>query len=241
MALTLNKIEHDAPELLPTAEKTALSLEKRNLTGLTAAVALVLDYSGSMGDLYRDGSVQELAEKVLAVATQLDDDGEIDIYIFESKAHYLGTLNLANFRDGIKALTQGYRMGTTDYAGAINLVTERSSGAKKKGLFGKKSSGPIANPVLALFVTDGVPDNEGAAKKALIEASFKPVFWQFVSLGGKIPFLDGLDNLAGRDVDNASYLNVPFVATLDDDTLLDVLLSEYPGWVADQRQRGAIQ
>jgi hypothetical protein len=242
MGLSLDKVGDEAPELLPTAEATKITLEKRNLDGLTASVALVLDYSGSMGRLYTSGAVQAFSEKVLAIATQLDDDGEIDIYIFASKADYLGTLNLANFRTGIADLTRGYRMGTTDYAGVIDLVTSRNSSAPKRSLFGRpKPTGPAANPVLALFVTDGQPDSQAAAEKSLTASSFHPIFWKFLSIGPKISFLERLDALTGRDVDNASYSAVSSIAGLKDADLLDMLLDEYPTWVAEQRQRGAIQ
>lgn len=241
MGLNLTKIEQDAPELLPVAQRTKLTLEKRNLSGLTASVALVLDYSMSMSELYRSNAVQKLSEKVLAIATQLDDDGEIDIYIFESRAHYLGTLTLANFRTGIADLTSGRRMGSTDYAGVIDLVRKRSTDAPKRGLFSRAKSGPAANPVLALFVTDGAPNSESDAERALTVASKHPIFWKFLSIGRPIPFLQRLDSMTGREVDNASYSNVKDITGLKDDALLDMILDEYPTWVADQRQRGAIQ
>ena len=66
MAISLKKIEQEAPKLIDLVKKADISLVKANLTNHKAKVALCLDISGSMFSLYSSGKIQRLAEKVLA-------------------------------------------------------------------------------------------------------------------------------------------------------------------------------
>jgi hypothetical protein len=257
MGITLDKVAAEAPGLLSLAKTAKLSLQKHNFDGQKAKVALVADFSGSMRNEYRDGTMQRLAEKVLAFGTQFDDDGSIDVFVFDSSAAHLGELGLHDYQGGIDRLTRGRRMGTTDYAGAFRAVTKHygfdsvAPGATtKKGLFGfGKQTAPAAGglttpanePVYALFLTDGTPDDRRAAEEALREASYAPIFWQFLSIGREsIPFLEKLDDMDGRYIDNADYKPVGNVDRLGDAELFDLLLDEYPAWVAEERRRGQI-
>lgn len=54
-------------------------LEKKNLNNVVARVGLVLDISGSMRKLYKNGTVQNVVERILAVASRFDDDGQLDV------------------------------------------------------------------------------------------------------------------------------------------------------------------
>lgn len=254
MGITLDKIEAQAPGLLSLAKNAQLSLQKRNFTGQIAKVVQILDFSGSMRVEYQNGAVQRLAEKVLALSTQFDDDGAVDTFFFDSRADYAGELSINDYQGGIDRLTRGRRMGTTDYAAAINLVVEhfgfsKNTGAGKRGFmgFGKASgptplTAPAPEPVFVIFQTDGAPDDPRAATEALRAASYAPIFWKFLSISPKpIPFLEQLDEMSGRYIDNASYSNVRNVDKVTDSELFDMLLDEYPSWVEEQRRRGQIR
>lgn len=54
-------------------------LEKKNIRGVKARVGLVLDITGSMRALYKNGTVQKVVERILAVAHEFDDDGVLDV------------------------------------------------------------------------------------------------------------------------------------------------------------------
>lgn len=257
MGISLIKIEQEAPELLSLAKKADSAVSQNRLRGQKSKVALALDFSGSMRNDYRNGSMQRLAEKVLALATQLDDDGAIDLFLFDTTAEYVGEVTLKNFRNIIDKLTSGRRMGTTNYADlfrklvAFYKLTPEASDAKGGfgGLFKKSSSAgyaprtsPVNEPVLAIFLTDGAPDSKPQAVEELTKASYAPVFWQFLSIGREnIPFLQKLDDLDGRYVDNADYKPVGNVDTLSDDELFNMILDEYPAWIVEQRRRGQIR
>jgi len=251
MPVNLDKIESQAPALLSLAKQATISIDKSGLNGTVAKVALVLDYSGSMGNEYKNGSMQRLAEKVLALATQLDDDGAIDFFVFDSSAAYLGEISLGDYKGSVDRLTRGRRMGTTNYAEAFLKVRDHfgfGNTVEKKGLFGRTktvpnpNSGPADAPVYALFLTDGVPDNKAAAVKALTEVAATPIFWKFLSIGREsIEFLQKLDDLDDRFVDNADYKPVGNVDKVNDSELFDMLLDEYPGWLKEVRAKGLIK
>lgn len=257
MGISLDKLQAKAPELVSLAKNANATLQNKGLAGHKAKAALVLDYSGSMRYEYaeKDGkpsNMQQLAERALAFATQIDDDGAIDIFLFETEAHYIGELTLDNFRNGgLQKLIGKRHMGTTNYAGAFDAVRNHFFGTTKKSLFGGSKSTAPANapfsspadlPVHATFLTDGSPDNKSAAVRAITEASFSPIFWQFLSIGREsMPFLEKLDDLDNRYIDNADYKPVGDVSALTSSELYNIMLDEYPAWVAEERKRGQIR
>lgn len=260
MALSLNKVEEKAPALLSLAKEATTALGRAGLEGHSAKVAIVFDNSGSMYDEYRNGSMQRLAEKALALATQFDDDGAIDFFVFDTDAAYLGDISLDNYIGSVDRLRGKRHMGTTNYAAAFKAVlkhyglsNEVEAPPAKKGFFGKLLGGnaraatervelPAAEPVYAIFLTDGAPNNKVEAARELVAASKQPVFWKFISIGGEIPFLKSLDEeVEGRTVDNANYRSVRNVDKLTDEQLFEILLEEYPSYLVDAKAAGLIQ
>lgn len=263
MPISLDKVESTAPGLVSLAKTAKVSLEKRNLFGSKAKVAVVMDYSGSMSREYSSGRVQNLTERILALATQLDDDGAIDFFVFDSSAAYLGEVPLDNYAGAVTRLTQGRRMGTTDYAGAFHAVRDHfgfqppklvGGTTEKKGLFGRKKKvegavdvalpdglRPANEPVFAIFLTDGAPNSKPKAVQALIEVSTAPIFWKFLSIGAEsFDFLQKLDDLEERVIDNADYKPIGSIDALSDEALIDALLDEYGEYVTEARKLGLI-
>ena len=74
-------------------------LEKKKLTGVTARVGIVLDISGSMRKLYREGIVQDAVERILAVASQFDDDGSLDVWVYDNEFSRLPAVTEKDFKD----------------------------------------------------------------------------------------------------------------------------------------------
>lgn len=257
MAISFTKIEEKAPELVNLAKVSRVELAKRELDNTRAKVALVLDHSGSMNQQYRSGKMQRLAEKVLAVATGLDDDGAIDLFVFDSTAAYLGEISLDDYKGGVDRLRGKRHMGTTDYAGAFYAVRDHfglpkptvAQGAKG-GLFTKRKPAayePAAGfaadvPVFAIFLTDGAPNSRPQAVKALTEVSTSPIFWKFLSIGSEnMEFLQKLDDLDDRFVDNADYKHIGDVEAVSDKELFQILLDEYPEWIKSVKGLGILK
>ncbi len=58
--------------------------------------------------------------------------------------------------------------------------------------------------------------------------------------GGEFEFLEELDNLEGRFVDNANFFAVEDPAAIPDEALYELLMGEYPGWLTLARQGGLL-
>ena len=247
MPLSLAKIEQEAPALLPLAQIAQTFLAKYNLTGHTAKVALCLDYSGSMNGEYAKGSMQKLAEKALVLGTQFDDDGAIDLFLFDTEADHVGDITINNYGGAIDRLRRGRHMGLTYYGKAIQEIRAFYGFAepKKRGLFSRKPRNtelPVKEPIFVIFLTDGAPSDAAEAKNQLSLASKQPIFFKFLSIGREeITFLEKLDKMPGRFIDNANYQPIKSVDRLTDDKLFDILFEEYPDWLEEARAKGIVQ
>lgn len=206
-------------------------LTKTELQNLTAKVVVVLDYSGSMDQLYRDGVVQETLNRLLPLALRFDDDGEMELYLFSNHCKQLAPLNINNFSNYIadEKILHKYSMGGTNYSPAINKVVN-----------GQK--GDI--PTFVIFITDGdcFDTDKDKTTKAIRTASSKPLFWQFVGIGNSsFNFLEKLDDMDGRVVDNADFLKISDLTKLNDEELYRALLGEFPDWLSVAKSNNIIK
>ncbi|MGW7464772.1 vWA domain-containing protein [Streptomyces xantholiticus] len=238
MPVSLQKLEQSAPALVSLYKTAGVSLQKHGLHGQRAAVYLVVDYSGSMKEYYKDGSVQALADRVLGLSANLDDDGTVPVVFFSTEVDAVTHIALENHHGRIEEIVSGLgHMGKTSYHLAMDAVIDHYL-----------DSGSTA-PALVVFQTDGGPINKLAAERYLCKAAKLPLFWQFVGFGNKrssqFDFLRKLDELAvpvKRPVDNAGF----FHAGLDprqvpDAELYDRLVGEFPQWLAAARAQGIVR
>ena len=108
------------------------------------------------------------------------------------------------------------RFGGTCYAPVMNEIFKK---------YVKISSANI--PTFVIFITDGANSDKGDASKALINASRYNIFWKFIGIGKeRFEFLERLDNLKGRFIDNANFVNVNDLYSISDD---GTYLSVVPG------------
>ncbi|MFE7954432.1 VWA domain-containing protein [Streptomyces sp. NPDC057413] len=222
-AISLDKVPAGLVSLAKTA---AVSLEKKGLTGQRAAVYLVLDHSGSMMPFYSDGSMQRLAEQALGLSVNLDDDGQVPLIYFGSNVSQLSDARLNNYQGVIGRTHNAVSWGSTNYAAAIDYVTDLHA--------------DNPNPALVIFQTDGEPDSRRDAEAALRDASQFPLHFAFVGFGNSISFLQKLDDLRGRKVDNASFFHARDPHRVTDEQLYDGVTHEYAGWLAAARAAGIV-
>jgi len=268
------KLEREAPAMLSLTKRASVSLEKRGLAEHTAKVALCLDISGSMNRFYRNGSIQALTERVLALGLRFDDDGEVDVFLFGKDGHDAGPLGLENHSSYVPMMLQEYGLEPATYYGkAMALLREHYFGSSAP------RRQPLAQPmpVYVMFVTDGQTFDEDGAREQVVSSSYEPLFWQFMAIGtstrsvtpggpaaapaksggflGKLRsaaaapggssssefrFLEELDDMGGRFLDNADFFAVENPADIPDDQLFDLLMTEYPGWLNQARSKGLL-
>lgn len=213
-------------------DKSLISLEKKSglsFNGHRAKVAVVMDYSGSMGSLYRNGSVQKVLNRLMPLALRFDDNGELDVWIFDNHYHRLESMDLSNFETYVRReiIDKGYRMGCTSYAPVLEDVL-------RKYFVEDVSTSDI--PTFVVFITDGANDDKRATNDVIKESSYKNIFIQFVGIGSeRFEYLEKLDDLTGRPVDNTGFIKVSDMARLSDEELFDLLLDQYPDWLKNKR------
>lgn len=239
------RVAREAPQLVSLVKQAGVSLEKAGLSSHRARVCLCLDISGSMSALYRKGLVQAFAERILALACQFDDDGEIDVFLFGKRVHQPLAMGLSNWNGYIGQVLQQHPLeGNTRYGSAMEAIRrfyfpDVAGGARS-------SPHKAAQPVYVMFVTDGSTTDKAVTSEQLRWSSLEPIFWQFMGIGqgsksknkllaaffdSDFPFLESLDTLPGRLIDNASYFSVSAPDEHADTALYDLLMAEYPGWL----------
>jgi stress response protein SCP2 len=232
------RIEKEAPQLVSLVKKAQISLEKAGLGEHRAKVCLCLDISASMSDLYSSGKIQAFVERILALACRFDDDGEVDVFLFGQKSHQAAPIQLGNYQNYIRKLIKQYPLeGGTHYSPVMKLIRKHYLGDDSDRKY--PVSKPAEVPVYVMFLTDGTTSNRKAAENQVLFASFEPVFWQFMGIGrsGAFEFLEKLDDLKGRFLDNADFFSVKHPQELTDDQLFARLMNEYPKWVEQAKQK----
>ncbi|MGW4090170.1 vWA domain-containing protein [Nocardia sp. NPDC004750] len=249
------------PDLVPAADvftvpgEAKLSFEKRakldlrkrevakvlidkDAFGIRARVVLVIDKTGSMQRQYRDQVVHRVVQRMIPVATQLDDDGTLEAYLYALSFAKLPDITVEHGDEWARTyLHLGGTHGDIDY--------DRLGGRNDELPVMRDiidSLRPRGRPTLVLFFTDG-----GFAKKREItalmrEAARLPAFWQFVGLGrANYGLLRALDELSDRAVDNAGFFALDDIDQVDDAQLYARLLGKFPDWLRAARNAGILR
>ena len=224
------KIQEGAPKLISLVKPLKVELEKRNLQDVIARVALVMDISGSMTSSYEDGTVQEIVNKILPLAVQFDDDGELDFWYFGNRCERRPTVNMQNYEQAVpydwEDLMSSLGYGTEELVVMKEVVAEYEVSTL---------------PAYVVFITDGGFFDRNRIKDFLISASYLPIFWQFVGVRGSgYGLLEELDNMDGRYVDNANFFALDDFKTVPDDELYSRLLNEFPAWLKLAKNNGVL-
>lgn len=235
MGISLSKMETQAPDLVNLYKAAAVSLEKKGLRDVKAAVYLVLDHSGSMAGLYAAGAVQRFTEQVLALSANVDDDGVVPVIFFHNVAYPPLDATVGQHHGVIETMRRNnnVRWGGTNYAPAMRAVVNhhQRSGA--------------TSPALVVFETDGKSGDTSRTVAALQRFSWLPFFWQFVGFGEhespEFTFLRSLDELRDRRVDNAGFFGTLNGGQwLTDEQLYDNLVGEFATWRTAAHRAGIL-
>lgn len=231
----LSLTKEKAVETLNLRKETlGVSLTKRNIQGLTARVALVLDQTGSMRNLYKNGTAQEVVDRLLPMGLKFDDNGELDMWIFAQRFKRLASVQESDFYGyvdrEILGKVENQLWEATYYAPVMKDVVRK---------YVKEE--PSSLPTIVYFITDGENFDPSETEAIIREASNHNIFWQFVGIGREnFKFLKKLDDMGGRFIDNADFFQLNDVKTVSDSELYDRLLQEYPEWEKEARARKMI-
>ena len=95
--ISLSKDKVNLEKHVVSLSKCVVNLSKKSgvdLGSTSAKVVVVLDYSGSMTNLYSNGTVQKTINRLVPLGLTFDDNGSIDVYLFQNDYRKLPDLNL---------------------------------------------------------------------------------------------------------------------------------------------------
>ena len=239
----LISLQKKDPELVSLVKKVQVSLEKKNLLTDRAKVALVLDISASMDPLYKAKAIDHLVQRVMALGYRFDDNGAIDVFLFGANAQYWNEVGVDDYRSMVKTMLDAVPLeGSTYYANAMSMVRNHYADQDDWGRI----------PVYVMFVTDGDTFDKELSERHIRESSREAIFWQFMAIGKRrsglfgrgstgFDFLERLDTMPGRMVDNAGFMLVADPRQPSDESLFEDLMKEYPGWLRAAQAKGILK
>ncbi|MBM7654590.1 vWA domain-containing protein [Neobacillus cucumis] len=210
-------------------QKAGVVLEKKKLSKVVARVGLVLDISGSMRGLYKNGTVQKVVERILAVASQFDDDGTLDVWVYDNEFSRLKSVTERDFVNYVEEYILNndliHKFGRNDEPPVMEDVIKKYT-----------VESPSPEPAFIVFINDG--GCKRTIKKPVVESSNKPIFWQFVGIGdSNFEVLEKLDTMEGRFVDNANFFHIKDIEKTTDEDLYNQLLNEFPSWLTEAKAK----
>lgn len=225
---TKNKVTEEIKneDLSVVFAERKISLENHipnNLNDKKARVVFCIDKSGSMCNMYYKGEVQRIVERLFPVALKFDDDGKMECYSFNMYAKRHHDIDINNIRgyvdDNISC------EGGTNYCPVMRSVAE------------------ISNvPTYIIFITDGDNEDKNASREFIKEISDKPIFWKFIGIGNeRFTFLEELDDMSGRVIDNADFVKIKDISNISDDELYKLLMQEFSEWWTEAEKKGIIK
>jgi|694.fasta_scaffold59073_3 hypothetical protein len=214
------RYKHMAIDINKRVASVGIVLEKRKMNNIPCQVKLCIDKSGSMQNLYNDGTVQDVVERVLAISLKVDQDGTVDVFAFHNKTQAVKAVTLPLMENYVKKeIEDKMGWGGTSYAPAFEAIVNSSKG--KKGLFGFGAK--PADPTLAIFITDGENDDAREAEKVIKDSQSENIYWLLMGIGSaNFRFIEQL----GDKYPNAGFVPVNDISAIDDDDLFEAMLNE---------------
>lgn len=196
---------------------------KIDMSKHTARVAVAMDYSGSMANLFRNGSVQDVITRLLPIALRFDDNGELESWLFSRDFDRLDAVTIKNYKDYVRKvmMKSNMDMGGTNYAPVLrDMITYY------------KDIEPSYIPAFIIFITDGDNWDEYETNNIVKELSNYNIFVQFIGIGNaRFSYLRSLDDMKGRKNDNTGFTAVRDMNKMSDEELYTEILRQYKDWL----------
>lgn len=223
-------------QLEKRAEQIGILLKKKNINqSPVMRVGFVCDISGSARSMYRDGTIQNTVDRLLAVSSKFDDNGEMDMWTFCSGFNRLDTASEADegtyVQNKILDVSSVIKWGGTEYAPVMKDVVDFyfEPEVKKSGGFlgfgAKKETVNKSNvPALCLFITDGANSDASQTMKVLRESVDKPIYWLMVGVGAASNFK--FIEKAADELPNVGFVNLASLSISDEQLYSEVICDE---------------
>jgi len=221
------KIDLLKKKVINLKKKAKTAIVNKGLDNQKAQVVLVLDISKSMNRLFKDGTIQEVIERILALALNFDDDKKIDIILFGTRAYKLPSISIDEIANYVeREILAEYRIiEATKYAKALDLIYNEYKNNTDE-------------PVFVIFITDGNNSDKRETTELIRELSKEKVFFQFIGIGKEnFPYLEKLDDLSDRYIDNAGFMKIDDISSIEDNELYSLLLNEFPDWIEEAKEK----
>ena len=248
--ISLEKDKVNLEKHVVNFSKTVINLSKEadvDMSNMLAKVVVVLDYSWSMETLYKTNVVQKALNRLVPLGLTFDDNGEIDVYLFQNSYRRMPAMAIDNYEDYVKHIINNadYNMGGTDYAPVLNAIINGGMHKvveTKHGFFGikKKIINEVSDkgivddscPTFILFITDGENGDKPETNEIIQESSEKNVFIQFIGIGDEdFQYLKSLDNMKGRKRDNTGFSQMESLQNVSDNELYRNILEQFSKWL----------
>lgn len=196
---------------------------KIDMTKHVARVALAMDYSGSMSNLFANGSIQDVITRLLPIALKFDDNGELESWLFSDNKERLDAVTINNYKNYVKKVMMNARMtmGGTNYAPVLKDIVKYY-----------KDVEPSEIPAFIIFITDGENWDTEQTNRIVKELSNYNMFVQFIGIGNEnFKYLKSLDDMRGRKYDNTGFTAVKDMNQMTDEELYTEILRQYKNWL----------
>lgn len=241
--INLSKDKVNLEKHVVNLSKCVVDLNKKtgfNLGNVRAKVVVALDYSGSMSTLYRNGTVQKTITRLVPLGLTFDDNGSIDVFLFQSDYRKMKDLDLSNYENYVNSViySSNYQMGGTNYAPVLKAIIEGHT-LYIGGFLGfggtPNYSAPIVDngdPTFILFITDGENMDKSESDAIIRKSSGMNVFIQFIGIGNEsFYYLKKLDDMPGRTRDNTGFSKMADLNKVDDNKLYTEVLEQFSAWL----------
>ncbi len=146
-------LEKKGSRLVSLQKAAAVSLKKNKLDGVIARVIMVLDASGSTSRMWPT-TMQAATDRLATVALNMDDNGELEFWVYATGAKKFDNVTLANLDQFIANIKDG---GTgTPVATPTTTTTPAKKGGLFGGLFGGGSSSSSSGKATGAGIVPGL-------------------------------------------------------------------------------------
>lgn len=228
--------------LVKSQEKYKGFLTKKSLTDVKAQVVSLLDISGSMKNYYPN-EMQDVVNYLAAVAFSLDDNGELDTYLFSERAEKIENVTMSNLDSYVKKeilnKEKSFHWHGTSYSPFMqdildDFFNKTYSSKEQKSFFGfiknkineeKYDKNSKDNyPVYVIILTDGVCDDATKTEDLINSAKDSNIYWQFIGVTKHNNELKQIEQW-GEKYSNVGFFKFSDLYSMDENKLYENLVS----------------